>query len=248
VIDRRVFKKLQFLAIANTGTAVPRLETAAAAPGEGFTGCYRTLLRDVSAFGNSPALETVALRHLDEPDPEVVEDAAIYLRTFGSAAAEEPLWARFSEWGAQWRGRWPELQAAARRGNMSRAAEVRAGEQLLRALGEGPGWLPDETDMLRLVDLSVGDSQRVWAERYLETWRQQPWTIVYRPDPVQFNILQYQMSSPEAARTKLSQFPSGAVFQWTIIGSPAGEDERAFQELSTHARTLGIRIERAPNP
>src|ERR1019366_7350283 len=66
------------------------------------TGCYRFLLQELG--DRLPAAQQSAIEALDDPDPEVVQDAAIALGRWGTADAEAPLWARLERLHREWAG------------------------------------------------------------------------------------------------------------------------------------------------
>src|SRR5262249_42876781 len=81
------------------------LEQALAARGKGDSGCYRMTFEDVGRRFISPAVEEIALQHLDDADRTVAIQAIVLLRQKGSAKAEKPLLDRLERWHAQWQTR-----------------------------------------------------------------------------------------------------------------------------------------------
>ena len=219
--------------------ARPRLERAMAAKGEGFSACNHFLLPEVAAAHNDKMLQDIAIKSLDDSDPQVVANAAKYLKQFGSASAEDVLWARLIAWSEHWKGREKELQYVPGQ-NMDVMYESGAGSSLVDALAAGHGWLVDEAKLRRLVDLSVGPQQRQMAEHYRSIWISRPWSITFIPVVGQFQIAQYQESSMEAAKEKLLQFPRGSSFQWLGFGQDG--EGKAFEEMSQFANEYGIKL------
>jgi hypothetical protein len=225
--------------------AKPLLERAIAARGKGFTACNHFLLPDVAASQNGSMLQDLAIKSLDDSDPQVVANAAKYLKQFGSASAEDFLWGHLTTWSEHWKGREKELQYVPGQ-NMDATYESGQGTSLIDALAAGHGWLVDEAKLRRLVNLSVGPQQRQAAEHYQSVWSTRPWSITVTPGVGQFQIVQYQESSMEAAKEKLLQFPRGSEFQW--FGWQDGE--KAFDEMSKFATEHGLKLEskQAQNP
>jgi hypothetical protein len=218
--------------------AKPLVERAIAARGKGFTACNHFLLPDVAASQNGGMLQDIAIKSLDDPDPQVVANAAKYLKQFGSASAEDVLWARLTTWSEHWKGREKELQDAPGQ-NMDGMYESGAGSGLVDALAAGHGWVVDEAKLHRLVDLSVGPEQRQMAEHYQSVWGTRPWSITVTPVAGQFQIVQYHESSMKAAKEKLLQFPRGSSFQWFGFGQ---DSEKAFEEMSQFASEHDIKL------
>ena len=216
-----------------------------AARGEGFSACNQTLLPAVARLQNDHILQDIAVKSLDDPDPQVVGSAAAYLGVFGSAATENLLWARFTTWSERWKGHESELEYDPKHPNGG--YEANAGLNLMQALATGHGWLTDEAKLRRLVDLSVGKQQKQQAQSYLSTWRARPWTINVIPfEPVQIEIGPYHEGSLESAKEKLAQFPRGTTFQLSDSGVRE-QQQTTLEELSRYASEHGLRVVPAHN-
>jgi hypothetical protein len=221
--------------------ARPRIESAMAARGQGFSACNHMLLPEIAKLQNDKILEDVATKALEDSDPQIVQSAATYLEKYGSAAAEDLLWARFVTWSTNWKGHESELQYALSQ-PMDGVYQAGAGSSLMQALATGQAWLADETKLRRLIDLSVGTQQKQQAEQYLNQLRTRPWTILFIPSgDGEFRIAKYDESSLAAAKEKLGQFPRGSSFVWPGSRSEAGE-QTAFDELSRFAGDNGLRL------
>lgn len=169
----------------------------------------------------------------------VVSDAAMYLKDYGSAAAEGPLLNCFAAWCKQWRGREPELEFGPDK-RMKTLNDSMTGLRLMEAVAMGQGWLADKATLQRLVALSIGPQQRLQAEQYLNAWEARPWRIqASGGDPLMISIAQYLTHSLEAAKDKLQQFPRGSRIVWHANGEEA---ERAFAEIAKTAKAAGIEI------
>lgn len=224
---------LAYILKVNPEGARPRIETAMAARGEGFSGCNHMLLTEVAKLQNHALLQDIAINSLDDPDAEVVAGAAAYLKDYGSAAAEDVLWAHFTAWSERWKGRESEFQLV--------PGQRLAGSNLMQALAAGQGWLADEAKLRRLGDLSVGPEQRQEAVEHLRVWRSRPWMVQYIPlGQGRFEIAQYRALSLQAAKDKLAQFPRGSIFEG-YVGPDEGE-LTALQELAHFAGEHGLTL------
>jgi hypothetical protein len=223
------------------GAARPLLERAIDARGKekGFTACNHTLLTDVGTLQSDNVLQEIAIKSLNDSDPEVVGNAASYLKQFGSASAESVLWTRMVSWSERWKGREKDLQSVPGE-NMSAMYESAAGSYLVEALGAGHGWLPDEAKLRRLIDLSVTTTQRQQAEQFLKAWQMRPWPITFMPFVGQVHIAQFQETSVESAKEKLLQFPQGSAFEWIRFGQEG--EQKAFEEMSQFANEHGLKL------
>ncbi len=212
-----------------------------AARGEGFSACNHRLLPEIGKLQNHQILQEIALRALDDPDPQIVSSAAAYLMEYGAPSAEDVLWARLTAWSERWQGREDELQYVPGK-KLDGTYESGAGSNLMQALAAGQGWLADETKLRRLIDLSVGPQQRRQAEQYLATWRARPWSIQFIPfDRGQFQIAQYHATSLQGVEDKLLQFPRGSTFQWSG-GGGTDDEENSFREIFQFASEHGLKV------
>lgn len=232
---------LAYLLKQDSAAARPRLERALAARGPADGLCCHCILAGVGKLQNSPLLEELAIPALEDADVRVVSDAAMYLKDYGSAAAEGPLLNRFAAWCKQWRGREPELEFGPDKG-METLNNSMTGSRLMEAVALGQGWLADQTTLQRLVALSIGPQQRLQAEQYLNAWEARPWRIqASGGDPLTISIAQYPTLSLDAANEKLKQFPRGSRIVWHANGEEA---ERTFAEIAKTAKAAGIEIVR----
>src|SRR5207247_1354026 len=169
---------LAYLLKVDPASARSRLEAAMAARGDGFSACNHALLPQVGQLQNHPLLQDLAIKSLEDPDPEIVASAAAYLQSFGSAAVEDALWSHFIKWSAQWHGKESSLRYVPGEAD-SNLYEAGAGQNMLMALATGQGWLTNEDKLHRLVQLSVGPQEMQQAEQYLQLWEDRPWRINY---------------------------------------------------------------------
>jgi hypothetical protein len=204
--------------------------------------CAPGLLPAVGKLFYSPALESVAISHLDDPNHQVAAEAAAVLGGQGSPAAAAPLWHRLERWQAQWEGRSRELLEA--------SAERSLGSALRDAIALSPAWLVDSTQLERLRDLGVGPDATSWLQNLLglrEVSGKVALGVTLDADgKPEFTIAHYRLHSMAAAKAKLDQFPSGAVFAWISYSAPAATpQELALRaELATYLKARGLEIER----
>lgn len=240
---------LAYILKVDPATARPLIERAIEARGPGDNACRHMLFTDIGALQPSPILEDLALRALDDPDPEVVMNAADYLGAHGSAAAEQALWVRYEQWSQEWNGRDSELRFVPGAGN-SNVWSANLGESLARALATGVGWLADPLELRRIQDMAVGANIRQQISQDLQSWSQRPLSINYIPSvPANFLIAQYNLRSLEALKTKLAEFPRGTKFFLPEPEPGASEEElAALQEIVDIAAKAGLVITRVPEP
>jgi hypothetical protein len=232
---------LAYLLRVDPVAASSPLEKAMAARRTGA--CDRALLPQLGKLQNDPVLQDVAIRGLDDADPQVVASAAAYLGEFGDAAAETALWSHLTAWCGRWAGHEADLRYIPNQ-NTDGVHQADAGTSMIQALATGKSWLADEPKLRRLVQLSVGTEQHRTAEGWLNMWLARPHVIQFITDEKPaFQIVQYYPNSVQAAEEKLLQFPSGTEFQWSVL-TPDERAGKLYQELSSFAAEHGMKITR----
>jgi hypothetical protein len=211
------------------------------------THCYDGVLRGVGELQYNTELESLAVEFLNDPDPEVVIDAAALLGQRGSAAVETALWQRLEKWQQEWSGRAAEL-----RGNLR--YDEPAGKQhmlevtLRRALAEAPGWLMDAKKLERLARLCVSAQDRAEVERMKQAW-DGVISIGFAPSDSGWGsaeVAHYRLDSLAALKNKLAQFPRGTRFKWQPYneGQLEEEKEKLFLGLKAFLAERGMRLEK----
>ena len=169
-----------------------------------------SLLAQVGTLHIDPLLEEIALRSLNDDDPEVAANAAGFLGRFGSAATEEKLWERLAQWSAQWHGRESELIYIAG-GTNANAYQGTLGTSLQQAISTGEAWLADKAKLQKLQQLSVGTSMRQSIDGTLAQWDHKPWRIQFLHflSGPQFDVLQYHLNSLDFPPEQAVPVPAG---------------------------------------
>jgi hypothetical protein len=237
---------LAYMLRIDPSAARPWIEKAMSARGPGYSACNHALLVEAAALHDDPALQDLAITRLDDSDPQVVANAAAYLKSYGSARAEPALWARLIAWSGRWKGHEAELRYVLGK-DLDGVNQASAGERLISALACAQGWLTDEMKLNRLIELAAEAEQSRRATQFLNLWNARPRQIHFAPvGKGQFDIAQYHASSFDAAIEKLRQFPRGSVFVWTGDSQqPAAA--KAFANISKALATSGIAIQRQSN-
>ena len=226
------------LAAGNCDTEAPLLawllrvdpEQAQARLEKPVKGC-RLSLAEIGKLQPNKRVETAAIQALDSGDGLAVADGAAYLQDYGSADAEDAIWAHYEAWSKQWTGSESRLNTSAQ--------DVRAGQSLLQALIMGNAWLVSDAKFRRMQELAVGQGQRQQVQQYMQIWRNRPW-IVRGSGYDQFQIGWYRALSIDAAKKKLAQFPKATEFRWIAQGLPT--DPITFKELAQWAADHGSKL------
>lgn len=218
---------------------VKQIETALASRTGQFH--YRYILSDVAALIPSPDpdVERLAIAHLHDPDPEVIVDAVKTLGTYGSSAAEAPLWARMREWHRQEVGK--AEQDTSTSGELEYA--------LLQALATAPGWLTNRAKLQTLQSLCITEGARANVASFLHGWTE-PIRISFEEWRGMWSVAQYgDLPLLPVLENKLVQFPRGTKFRlssWTF-SSPA-QQTQALGRLKPFLEKRGMQIDAEPLP
>jgi hypothetical protein len=233
---------LAYLLRVDPAAARPRLEAAIAARGDGYSACNHSLLMEVGALRPDPFLEELAVRSLEDEDPQVAGSAAAFLGRYGTAAAEEPLWARLTRWSEKWRGREGDFRDVSG-DEEARLWQRNLGTNLVQALANGKSWLADAEKLNRLRQLAVGRDMQQQLDSMLSNWDKGPRPISFyrHRDQLHFRLLQYEADSLKGLEEKLAQFPPGSEFIF-VGGSPPEDGEQVFKELTEFLTRRGMKL------
>jgi hypothetical protein len=244
-------KMLAYILRVDPEAAEPLIERAIAARGPQSNACRHSIFTEIGALQSDAVLEHLAVKSLNDQDPEVSNNAAVYLGDFGSASAEQPLWDRYEVWARGWSGRDKELRFVYG-GENPNVWQSALGEDLARALASGFGWLSDESKLRRIEAMAVGPNATQTVQNALKAWLERPVTIRctptgFSPRPLSCNVAQYELHSTKALETKIGQFPHGTKFVWSSSEFSSPIDlEKTYKEISDFASQNGIQLQRAP--
>ncbi len=184
----------------------------------GFLACYDIGRGFPGPWAMSPALERLAIEMLSNPSVPIKNGAATVLGSFGSPAAQEPLWRTLEFFHSYWKDREADLKGAA-------GSEGMGFERTLRiALAQGGAWLLREAGLTRLQSLCSSD----WCRQEVAAWLQAAKppihiSVTNSGDNLHFTLAQYEIQSEEDLHRRLAQFPPGTEFQ---LQSYAGDAAR----------------------
>ena len=218
-------------------------------------GCYKYLLQ---ALGDQiPAAQQSAIEALDDPDPDVVQDAVIALGRWGTADAEAPLWTRLERLHSEWAGRESEIRMTPEFD--SAPARAFALEQALASgLAGGSGWICPPEKLARLGELVVTHGDRSQVERWTADWKMGPFRIEpqwFPDDAPTFNVLASAQLTEEQLAAKLAQFPHGTRFVWPMwqpgqISPPVSTEKQqaVFERMKAVAEEHGLSMVQLVQP
>jgi len=158
------YSEIAFLLKINAGEADSVMRAVASdRPPHG--GCVLGLYLKIGALVKSPILERFAIESLNDDDLLVATEALRYLRQYGSAKAEKPIFDRLISWNAKWRGRVSELTPAHASANPDNTMETMGsdpnmiersfGLELVQTLVRGSEWRADEARLDQIISLAL---------------------------------------------------------------------------------------------
>jgi hypothetical protein len=223
------------------------------------THCYSSLLQELG--DRLPPAEQTAIDALNDPDPEVIQDAVIALGRWGSSAAEPALWTRLERFHQEWSSHPDDLRSTPDyRDPGARAVALEQG--LVSALAGGTGWLCMPEKLAELRGLVLTSANRQQIDTLLEPWKHQPFLInpIWAPDWISgqettFNLLNSSSMTDDQLRAKIAEFPKGTRLAWQFwqpgqITPPVSmaKQEAAYESLRAIAEEHGIALEKANDP
>lgn len=226
---------LAYLLRVDPAIARPRIERAIAVRGKRFSACNHDLLQVVSEIHYDPVLEEIAIRSLDDPDPQVASTAATMLGKFASPAAESALWQRYASWNAKWAGRESQLDLMFADGLDERIYQGNFGQSLAKALATGKSWVADKNKLQRLLQTTKVRRIQQEVESYLKNWQDETINIAIDTGSsltsFHARLVQYDCHSMSALKDKIAQFPSGTKFSLSIQPQASPGDDQLLTEL-----------------
>lgn len=191
------------------------------------TGCYKYLFTEVAPLRYDANLENAAVAHLNDPDPQVVADAAEALGKYGSPKVEAALWARLR-----------------RTGDAAKARE-RFEWRVVEALATAQNWYESRARLRQIRALCATDNMRRQVDQYIGENTPSGVNVTYDAlsDAGWWSVGHYNGRGRSAFLAKLAQFPRGAAFSWQDI-NVGQEAERLFTQTQTFAQAHGMTLTR----
>jgi hypothetical protein len=238
---------LAYLLRVDPAIARPRIERAIAAHGEGCSACNHDLFQSVSETHYDPVLEEIAIRSLDDPDPQVAATAATMLGKFGSPVAESALWQRYTSWNAKWAGRESQLDMLFADRVDEKIYQGNLGQNLAQALATGKSWLADKTKLQRLLQMTKVKRIQQEVESYLKNWQGEAIgisidTLGSSPNRFYARVAQYEFHSMEALKDKVTQFPPETKFLIPAPMQGPPSNDQLLTELRAFLLARGMLI------
>jgi hypothetical protein len=229
--------------------------------------CCKSLLGSLARLHYGPEIETLAIRRLDDPDPEVVADSVRTLGEYGSAQAEAPLWKRFEKWHEEWKDKADQLQrtdfpvqkvvtgqiTTAKSGRPPELETARRLESYFAdALAQAPGWFADAEKLKRIQSLCLTKHEidMVGYHISLAEAPKKRLTLDSRlAYAAQYNLNIYEPL--DKMKAKLAQFPKGTIFllqPGLFLEEDEDQEEALLKELKPFLEEHGMILERQPLP
>ena len=211
------------------------------------TRCFESELLALADLYMSKEILRAAINHLNDPDLAVSIQAAAVVSKHGTEDEEQLLWSRLQRWHDEWLGRDPaELQLTRKADTGFPIRPSQIGEELVRAIAGGRGWLMDDVKFERLKQLTltphtlqeISSMMRRSEEREIGT------SVNYNDGSRYFRVAQYEFHSLADFKEKLTQFPKGTSFTArSDFDDPS--DEKVFAELSQFLEQHGMKLVRS---
>jgi len=217
--------------------------------------CYKYLLQSLGDL--LPKAEDSAVRALDDPDPDLVIDALVALRLWGSAAAEPALWARLKRFHEEWAGQADQFRLVGDPGSEG-SHGFSLEQSLAGAIAAGAGWICPPDKLALLSELVGSAAQKRQIESWAQQWSQSPATITpnWSPDgSLSFSVLQYVLRNEEQLAAKIGQLPAGMRLIWKFqdfgqFSPPVtmAMQDAAYERLRAVAEKHGVTLGKAGKP
>jgi hypothetical protein len=208
------------------------------------TGWYKYLLYDVAQRTPSQKIQAIAIDALSDPDHEVAQSAVQALALVGDENAKAALYERLNEWRAKWMGREHEMFWIP--GDGAITDDRYLGDELIRSIGTGAGWLLKDEDQRLLIQSAVTESQKQQVKQFVDAARNKPITITIiniGSPHVQIIVAQYSYERVELAKHKLAQFPAGTNFLLQDVPPESAEARSTVAEIESFLTQHGMRLE-----
>jgi hypothetical protein len=217
------------------------------------THCYSNLLQSLGS--EFPKVQQSAIEALDDPDPELVQDAVRALGHWGSADAEGALWARLRRFHTEWTGHQEQLRVMPDyRDPGSRATALE--QALMSAIAGGSSWLSPPEKLARLRELVLTKGDILQIENWIKEWNQAPPVINPNWFPEEnrtFSVLQYISLTEDQLTAKLAQFPRGTELLWQFwppgqISPPVSLAVQTdfYERMRLGAEKSGVKLGKMP--
>jgi hypothetical protein len=216
-------------------------------------------LSDIGFMQASPVLDAIAQKQIED-DTGLADDAAMYLRRYGSAAMKPMIWAQLSRWHKKYAESGAEFRVKEGKAKQEDYPLSNLDTRLRDAYVNAHGWTlsPDDLDHFSQLfgleqahelactfscgsQLSVGPGP---GNYYVYGRVNDP---IYPPDnridylmptePYQYQINQYGCRNLKSLEEKLLQFPAGSKFSFADTGS--GQDAGDWASISLFLRRHG---------
>jgi hypothetical protein len=238
---------LAYVLRVSPASARERIERALAIRGEGVSACNHELFQGVSEIHYDPLLEEIAIRSLDDPDPQVAMTAATMLGKFASPAAENALWRRYAAWSAKWAGRESQLNVLFPERAGDRIYQVGLGQNLMQALATGKSWLADKSQLQRLSGLTTVPRMQQQLNEFLKLWQTQLSIVIINHQGFSpsfyARVAQYEFHSIDTLKEKLAQFPTGTKFFVSTPPDDSATNNILLADLRTFLTEHGMSLE-----
>ena len=208
------------------------------------TGCYKFVFDGLGEGADSPAIEDLAIRALNDPSPEVARDAASMLKNYGSPKAEAALWTRLQKFHDDWKDRASELRYPPG-GNPDTMYQVGLEQALVGALLYAQNWYSGPEKFRRVLQL-VSPLERTQIEGNARMVDESQFflNVNWWPEGIPaWDVVGVSGRGIGRLKRKLAQLPSGARLHSTVSRDMYTRHQSEFEDIESAARAAGLVVE-----
>jgi hypothetical protein len=208
------------------------------------TGCCKFQLTALEELIRRPKIEKIAINSLNDPDPEVVTNAAEALGRYGSLNAEGSLWTRLEKLHEEWKHQTDELHYSFGT-KPDVLAAMRLEQVLVQAITNGQAWLANENTIGRLKDLASPNMQPE-LDAVLQEIQRGEYQLVLNWWPegtLRYNVGPYSGKGMAALKDKLAQLPGSAHLNVVTTVAERERHKAEFAEVENAAAAEGLLLQ-----
>ncbi|MDQ2731607.1 MAG: hypothetical protein M3Y56_08110, partial [Armatimonadota bacterium] len=217
---RNIVALLAYFLRVNPAYGKTVLQQELAQPGGGTYDFWTNLARRYY----DPQLEKVAIRNLNDPDPEAVNSVARMLEEYGSPAGKGALLARLGR----------RTDTAASRERMEWV--------LVEALVKAQGWLVDSAQTRAIRALCTTHSGQTTADRYAGIGLPGKVRLEFHEGD-QWYVAHYSGEGLRSMEAKIAEYRPGTLFQWQSTRFDPDEAS-LFKQVQAFVEAHGMKMER----
>jgi hypothetical protein len=204
----------------------------------GRTGCPGYLLQLMPKIRMSPEVQDAAIVSLDDPDPNVVEQALKLLQSYGSVESKSEIIDHFRKWHDYWRPRLKDLDKP------ETARWSGTDWNYFAAVAFAQAWLVSKEELKALAELCLTERCKQRASSQIGQWSDtRIFVTVGEPRAEDIDEWVEPGGNMERLKQKLAQYPKGAKFAIDDRSASYNTLQRVYGDLRAWSVEHGYSIE-----